>query len=63
MRRRIAKIRPVIQGLKLGYRGRFGGSRSIRSVGGLAAKMIPKSLVDQTKRLREIDRLLHLLND
>jgi tetratricopeptide (TPR) repeat protein len=33
------------------------------AMGGLAAKMIPKSLVDQTKRLREIDRLLHLLND
>ncbi len=33
------------------------------ALGGLAAKMIPKSLVDQTKRLREIDRLLHLLND
>jgi tetratricopeptide (TPR) repeat protein len=33
------------------------------ALGGLAANMIPKSLVDQTKRLREIDRLLHLLND
>ncbi|HEY4262402.1 MAG TPA: hypothetical protein VGM98_19730, partial [Schlesneria sp.] len=33
------------------------------ALGGMAAKMIPKSLVDQTKRLREIDRLLHLLKD
>lgn len=33
------------------------------ALGGLAAKMIPKALIDQTKRLREIDRLLNLLND